>query len=360
MPTILSLLGIAAPANLDGDSLEPFLSGVETAPRTVFGETEYPLRFAWAPLRSIRKEGFKFIEAPKPELYDLRADPGESHNHYEPWDGTVQKLRKALAELNAKSPAHEKTSPAAVSANTIDELHALGYLGSADAGSATDVPEPSLLPDPKDKIEQQNLLHTATMASEDGEREKARAALEKVLQLDESSALALAQLGRIEMASGNYAKAAGYLRRAHVARPNDATDALEYGRALELSGDLSGARDVLLASLKLNPDQFEARLALGRVYLGLNDSRAAEDQYEAAVLLEPGNSEAQINLAKTLIHGKKFAEAVDLLEAVAEPSSRNPEIFELLSQAYAGLGRRQEAERAQLRAKALKDSKRPE
>ena len=360
MPTILGLLGIAAPANLDGDSLQPFLAGAEAAPRTVFGETEYPLRFGWSPLRSIRKEGFMFIEAPKPELYDLRADPGESHNHYEPWDGTVQKLRQELAELRVKSPSLKETSPPAVSASTIDELHALGYLGAADAGSATNVPEPSLLPDPKDRIEQQNLLHTATMAAEDGEREKARAALEKVLQLDESCALALTQLGQIEMASGNYAKAAGYLRRAHVARPRDATDAFEYARALELSGDLSGARDVLLASLRLNPGQLEARLALGQVYLGLHDSNAAEDQFEAAVLLQPGNSEAQISLAKTLIHRKKFAEAVELLEAVAEPSSRNPEIFELLSQAYAGLGRRQEAQLAQLRAKALQDSKQPQ
>jgi arylsulfatase A-like enzyme/Flp pilus assembly protein TadD len=360
MPTILSLLGIAAPANLDGDSLEPFLAGVQAAARTVFGETEYPLRFEWAPLRSIRKEGFKFIEAPKPELYDLRADPGESHNHYEPWDGTVQKMRKSLAELSAKSPERGKTSLAAVSASTIDELHALGYLGSADAGSATDVPEPSLLPDPKDKIEEQNLLHIATMASEAGEPGKARAALEKVLQLDESSAIALRQLGRLEMASRNYAKSAGYLRRARDAQPNDATGALEYARALELSGDLSGARDVLLASLKLNPDQFEARLALGQVYLGLNDSNAAEEQFEAAVLLQPGNSEAQISLAKTLIRRKKFTETVELLEAVAEPSNRNPEIFELLAQAYAGLGRRQEAHRAQLRAKALRESKQPQ
>ena len=360
MPTILSLLGIAAPANLDGDSVELFLTGVEPAPRTVFGETEYPLRFGWAPLRSIRKEGFKFIEAPKPEFYDLRADPGESHSHYEPWDGTVQKLRKALAELSVKSPALGKTSPAAVSASTIEELHALGYLGSDDARSATDVSEPSLLPDPKDKIEQHNLLHTATMASEDGETEKARAALENVLQLDESSALALTQLGRLEMASGNYAKAAGHLRRARVARPNDATDALEYGRALELSGDLTGARDALLATLKLNPNQFEARLALGRVYLALNDSNAAEDQLESAVLLQPGNSEAQIKLADVLIHQKKFAEAVELLETVAEPSSRNPEIFRLLAEAYASLGRRQDAQRAQSRAKALQDAKRPQ
>src|SRR4029077_14898631 len=215
MPTILKLLGIAAPANLDGDSLEPFLNGIEATPRTVFGETNYPLRFGWAPLRSVRMEGFKFVEAPKPELYDRRADPGESLNHYEPWNGTVQSLRRALAELSAKSPPPGKPSPAAVSASTIDELQALGYLGSADARSATDVPQPSLLPDPKDKIEEQNLLHTAMMASEDGEPDKARVALEKVLQLDESSAIALRQLGRIEMASGSYAKAAGYLQRAH-------------------------------------------------------------------------------------------------------------------------------------------------
>jgi arylsulfatase A-like enzyme/Flp pilus assembly protein TadD len=360
MPTILKLLGIAAPANLDGDSLEPFLNGIEATPRTVFGETNYPLRFGWAPLRSVRMEGFKFVEAPKPELYDLRADPGESLNHYEPWNGTVQSLRRALAELSAKSPTTEKASPAAVSASTIDELQALGYLGSADARSATDVPQPSLLPDPKDKIEEQNLLHTAMMASEDGEPDKARVALEKVLQLDESSAIALRQLGRLEMASGNYAKAAGYLRRARDVHPNDATDALEYGKALELSGDLPGARDALLASLKLNPDQFEARLALGRVYLGLNDSNAAEDQFEAAVLLQPGSSDAQINLAKALIHQKKFAEAVELLEVVTEPSSRDPEIFELLAQAYSSLGRWQEAQRARLRAKALQNSKRPQ
>ena len=360
MPTILSLLGIAAPANLDGDSLEPFLNGIKETPRTVFGETDYPLQFGWAPLRSVRMDGFKFVEAPKPELYDLHADPRESLNHYEPWDGTVQRLRKALAELSAKSPVTGKTSPAAVSASTIDELHALGYLGSADARSTTDVPQPSLLPDPKDRIEEQNLLHTAMMAAEGGEPDKARAALEKVLQLDESSAIALRQLGRLEMASGNYAKSAGYLRRVRVAHPNDATDALEYGRSLELSGNLPGARDALLASLKLNPQQFEARLALGRVYLGLNDSKAAQDQFEAAVLLKAGSSEAQISLAKTLIRQKKLTEAVELLEAVAEPSNRNPEIFELLAQAYTRLGRRQDAERAQSRAKALQNSKRPQ
>lgn len=361
MPSILEVLGVPAPANLDGESLGPFLARTGAAPRTVIGETEYPLRFGWAPLRSVRKEGLKFIEAPKPELYDLRADPNELQNHYVPWDPKVQKLRKILAELSAKSPAPAKTSAATVSAATIDELHALGYLGSADAGSATDVPEPSLLLDPKDKIEEQNLLHTAMMASEDGKTDKARAALEKVLQLDERSVLALSQLGRLEMTSGNYAKAAGYLRRAHEARPEDAAAAFEYGRALELSGDMPGARDALQASLKLNPNQFAARLSLGRVYLSLGDAKAAEDQLEAAVLSQPGSAEAQTGLAKALLRQKKFADAVELLETIADSSKNDLETFQLLSEAYAGLGRRQDAERAASRAKALlQKSKRPQ
>jgi choline-sulfatase len=359
MPTILNLDGIPPPANLDGESLELFITDSEAAPRTAFGETEYPLRFGWAPLRSVRKEGFKFIEAPKPELYDLHSDPGELRNNYVPWDATVQKLRKMLAELGAKSPSHGKTSAAAVSAGTIDELHALGYLDSTDARSSTNVPEPSLLPDPKDKIEQQNLLHTAMMASEDGQLDKARTALEKVLQLDEKSAIALPQLGRIEIASGNYAKAAGYLRRAHEARPDDAAAAFDYGRALELSGDLPSARDALQASLKLDPQQLAARLLLGRVYLRLDDSKAAEDEFEAAVLMQPGSAEAQIELAKALNRQKKFSDAMELLEPLAESSS-DPEMFEVLAEAYAGLGRKQDAQRAELRAKELQKSKRPQ
>jgi choline-sulfatase len=358
MPTVLSLLGIPAPPGSDGGSLGPFLTGIEATPRTVVGETDYPLRFGWAPLRSVREEGFEFIEAPKPELYDLHADPGELRNQYEPWDGTVQKLRRVLAELSAKSPAAGKTSPGAVSVSTIDELHALGYLGSADARSATDVPETSLLPDPKDKIEEQNLLHTAMMASENGELNKARVALEKVLQLDQSSAIALSQLGQLEMVSGNYVKAACYFRRRQGAHPNDAAYASDYARALEMSGDLPGARDVLQASLKLNPDQFAARLSLGRIYFSLNNSKAAEVQFEAAVLLQPGSAEAQIDLAKALIRQKKFADVVELLEPVADSSSSDAEMFEVLAEAYTGLGRRQDAQRAQLRTRALQESKR--
>jgi choline-sulfatase len=297
LPTVIDLLGVPAPARLDGESLRPYFGGEQPASRTAFGETDYPLRFGWAPLRSVRAEGFKFIEAPRPELYDLHADPKELKNNYQPWDTSVQKFRVMLADLRAKMPP-PAPSAGSVGQGTVDELKALGYLGRADVGSSTNVPEPSLLPDPKDKIEEQNLLHTAMIASEDNRSGEARAALEKMLQLDPKSPTALRQLGELELQAGDYAKAAEHLKRAREIRPEDATAAFEEGQALQKTGDLAGARDALEASLKLTAGQFPARLLLGQVYLDLNDPKAAEDQFEAALLIEPKSVEAQAGLAK--------------------------------------------------------------
>ncbi len=354
VPTILNLLGLPMPEKLDGTSLTPFFTGGEGTSRTVFGQTDYPLRFGWAPLRSVRKEGFKFIEAPKPELYDLRSDSRELQNKYEPWNAEVQELRKALAELKAQSPASGNTSASSVSPDTIDELHALGYLGPADAGSATNVPEPSLLPDPKDKIEEQNLLHAAMMATENEQPAQARAALEKLLQMDEKSATALTQLGRLEMTSGNYKKAAEYLRHAHELHPDDAAAALDYARALEANHDANGARDILQVSLKTNPHQFAARLLLGEIYFSSGDADAALDQLEAAALLQPENVEAKTSLAKVLMSQKKFADVVELLEPLAQSPAKDADVFSLLAQAYVGLGRREDGQRAESHARALR------
>jgi len=89
LPTVLDLLRVTPPEQLDGQSLKPYFTGTEKKERTAIGETDYPLRFGWAPLRSVRAEGFKFIEAPRPELYDLSADPGELNNGYQPSDATA-------------------------------------------------------------------------------------------------------------------------------------------------------------------------------------------------------------------------------------------------------------------------------
>jgi arylsulfatase A-like enzyme/chaperonin cofactor prefoldin len=298
LPTVLDLTATAAPSHLDGESLTPYFAGSASTNRIAFGETDYPLRFGWAPLRSVRRDGFKFIEAPRPELYDLHADPGESNNTYAPWNAEVQKSRSLLADLRAKTPPKAPSS-ATVGQGTLSELRALGYLGPADAGSSTTVPEPSLLPDPKDKIEEQNLLHRAMLASDAGDTSEARRCLDKVLQLNPQSPTALRQLGELELQEQDYPKASEHLKAARENQPADATVAYELGQALVKTGNFEDARDALEASLKLAPGQLAARILLGNVYLQLKNPAAAADQFEAALLVDPKNAEAKAGLAQS-------------------------------------------------------------
>ena len=329
LPTVVDLLGVSTTATFSGESLKPLLQNGEGSDRVAFGETDYPLRFGWAPLRSVRIEGFKLIEAPRPELYDLHADPKELKNSYEPSNARVAQLRGILTQLKSNAAAPDGESPAG--ANTS-------------------------LPDPKDKIEEQNLLHRAMMASDDNRSSDARTALEQVLQLDPKSPTALRQLGELELGERNYAKAAEYLKRVREVRLDDATAAFYQGQALEKIGDLAGARDALESSLKLTPSQLSARLLLGQVYAGLKDYKAAEDQFEAALLVQADSVDAQLGLAGAQIAEGRFEDAVQALQQLSQ--SDRPEVFHLLSRAYAGMGKQQQAQEAEAHAKSL-ESKPP-
>ena len=277
LPTVLDMVGITQKPQLSGESLKPLFTG-EAPSRVGLGETDYPLRFGWAPLRSVRTERFKFIEAPRPEFYDLKADPAELHNSYTDGNADVARSRALLAELPAKSSA------------------SAGQVNSAAGGASAS--EASPLADPKDKIEEQNLLHAALIASENDQPAEARKALEKVLEMDEKSPVALRQLGELELEAGDYAQATSHLKTANQLRPGDAAVTYHLGQSLFKVGDLAGARDALESSLKTVPGQIPARILLGNVYLQLKDKDAAKDQFEAVLLSEPNNAEAKGGIAK--------------------------------------------------------------
>ena len=80
LPTLLELMGAKAPAEIQGNSLVPAFAGKPVASWSYL-ETLYPkINMGWAELRGIRTNGWKYIQAPKPELYDLVKDPRETTN----------------------------------------------------------------------------------------------------------------------------------------------------------------------------------------------------------------------------------------------------------------------------------------
>ncbi len=78
-PTLLDMMGLEAPqerADLAGASLAPELRGEPHRNEpVVYAESLVPLlHFGWSDLRAIRRGKWKYIQAPRPELYDLESE----------------------------------------------------------------------------------------------------------------------------------------------------------------------------------------------------------------------------------------------------------------------------------------------
>lgn len=335
MPWLVELLSVGGTSALQTDensALAGLLRGKIYLDQA-FAETDYPLRFGWAPLKSVRSASLhkKYIEAPRPEFYDLNKDPKEENNLYKPWNPEVAQLREVMAKFRGTLPKASEGEAAKVDPKTIEELKALGYLGT-DPG-ATTAPEPSTLPDPKDKIEVQNFIHSGMMADEGGDTASAKAAFAKAITLDPDSVVPLGQLGELELKAGEYKAAAKHLSRAYSLRPQDQLVAAALGNALEKTGDYAAAAHVLEEVLKNSAGQYDTRVALGRVKLAMNDLPAAQDQLEAAILIDAKQPAAHIALARVFLALHQAARAREELRVAEALAPGSAEVKQLREQA---------------------------
>lgn len=153
LPTILDLFSLASPGVLDGRSLAPALRGMPLPERPVYAESMYAKRFGWSPLRMLRDERMKYIDAPRPELYDLQADPYEQRDLSAQRPALVDAMRRRLAEVGAGAVT-ESAAAASVGPDTLRRLAALGYVSGRPASTVTATIDAGL--DPKDYIQEFN------------------------------------------------------------------------------------------------------------------------------------------------------------------------------------------------------------
>jgi tetratricopeptide (TPR) repeat protein len=148
-PTLLELAGLEPRGDLDGRSLLPYVRGEETASRGAYGESFGPFfNFNWAKLRSLRDDRYKFIDAPRPELFDLESDPKEERNLWaEDPPAVARELVRELERIAALDEEKAEETEA-LDEETARRLESLGYVASSAS-----IPESSDLPDPKDRVE---------------------------------------------------------------------------------------------------------------------------------------------------------------------------------------------------------------
>ena len=240
-PTILQALGIPVPQQMQGRSLIAVASGQASgAPPPAFSETYYPYyHFGWSPLIAIRTGAYKYIRAPKPELYDLAADRAETNNLASADRSRTDKLQAELVSGYAGS-ATDAPRQESLDAPTLARLKSLGYIGSHAPRGAAAQP----LADPKDKIQVYTMLSRALEEAERGNLRESNAQLREVLRQDDrivdahlSLGVNLAQLGDGRGAIASFQRALNLDSRNVIATYNLG---LAYARAGKLEAAIAG------------------------------------------------------------------------------------------------------------------------
>jgi arylsulfatase A-like enzyme/Tfp pilus assembly protein PilF len=300
-PTAAALLGRAWPTAAAGRSLAADLRARrEPAPADVYSETEYPRLFAWSALAALRRGDRKYIAAPRPELYELEADPDEGRDLAAGEPRAAAELARALRALRAPAAAVLAPPP---DSETRARLASLGYV----AGPA---PAPTASPaDPKDRVADFRRYEEAHWALAEGRVADAVGALEPLVAGDPANPVFRGALAEARRRTGEHARAAELYRQAAAAAPADPQVWYNLALTLQEGGRPEDAAAALAESVRLDPARPEAWNALGVCRALLGESAAAQAAFARAVELDPRNAVAANNLGNALRELGRLAEA---------------------------------------------------
>jgi tetratricopeptide (TPR) repeat protein len=233
----------------------------------VYSRSDLPQRgFGWSPLESWRAGKYLYIRAPKPELYDLTADPGATHNLAQSSKATLDTLAAQLDNFDRHFSSESGKSSAELSSSEMQKLASLGYIGlQKSSGSAATV----VGTDPKDKIATANKVIEATardQAKPDLAIARAIAALDPIVSADPSLYLAQYTLGVALARKAQYAEAAKHLHKAIELQPDSAWAHYEIGATLLKTGDFKTTIVHLEIATGRLPGFAPARLSLAEAY----------------------------------------------------------------------------------------------
>ena len=360
LPTLVAMLGLGPLENkaVSGVSLAAALRGEPYRHEPVaYAESLVPLlHFGWSDLRSIRRGKWKYIQAPRPELYDLEADPMEIRNVVDSQPELAKGMRGALGEELDRERAVNVRERSAIPQDLLDKLGALGYVGSA-------APVESASPgaDPKDKIDEFRvaneliregirLLHEKDY---DGSVERYRKLLELQIESFEihfNLARGLLALERYEEAERNFVEATrrlpsqleaweglaqsrsalsdgkgalAALKEAQRALPQEASLFQREGAILVRMGRGEEARNAYETAVGLAPKDALLRGRYGELLRDLGEIEASIQRLREATEIDPKNAVYWNSLGMTLGGNARFAEAETAFRKAVELETEN-------------------------------------
>ena len=323
-PTVARLLG-AEMKDVDGIDLSPAFSGAKLPARELYAESFAPLlEFGWAPLRAIRSEQWKFIAAPKPELFDIENDPGEQMNLAAAQEAIARRLDGRASRYSPPRLPDTRV----IDASGLDRLRALGYA----MGPRHELNGGGGQIDPKDRRDVAARIAQVTSGELSGAA--LEAALEDILRVDAGNSQAHLRLGYARLARNDCARAEQEFQRAIDGGLPSADAHLGLATCLGRRNDLAGAARVLEQARQREPANPVVIANLGILQASRGDNAGAIPLLQAALAADPNLHEARFNLALACARVGRRAEAVaaaqDLLNRLPADAPQRSEVQRLI------------------------------
>ena len=343
LPTLAALARLTPPQGLRGRDLSGALAGRGSPPpQGIYAEALYPrYHFGWSELLSLTDDRFRYIKAPREELYDLERDPQERTNVAAERVQAVTALRSALDALVA---GRDIDSPSAVSDEDRQRLAALGYVGTQS--SAATAASGAARADPKDKAPLLRAYRQAVERIGDGALDEGARLLKGIL--DEDAAMTdvwsqytavLGRLGRYQDAFQAYAKVI-------TLEPDEPSGPLGAASMLLTLQRYDEARAHAELAVKSAPS--EAHQALALIAVARRQDDEAIRQAELAAAADPGLPMPAFIRGAIAYNDQQFDRALTfLLEArkgYAARSAQARDLHFMIGDSLARLERYREAE----------------
>lgn len=340
MPTILSIAGVTGGEGTQGQDLVSALQGKVPPPQlpqyceSLLSE----VGFGMAPLFGIRMDGYKYIRAPKPELYELANDPKELENiHARTPDVAIRldgELSKLIQECEERALV-EKRNP--MDNETMEMLQALGYLSADSQRQAMQGM------DPKDGLPYHEKLEDARHFAQQGRYEDAEKLLRAVVTDLPRHVSARNTLAYVLMRQQKREEAAGEYQESLSIDPNQSRAEHMLGFIALQKGDFKEAEQHYRKALEITPRFVEAMLQLGFVLAEQGDLETAQQWYDKALQEDATSPRALANIADLYFLREDFTRAMTQYEKALDVAPQN---FHALVQAGVSATRLKDYEKA--------------
>jgi len=348
-PTIAKLLDWEEREDLEGKSLAPAWQTKEMTDRAVYGESEYArLGFGWASLRSVTTDQWKYIEAPRSELYDRAKDPDENVNVIAEHSDIAAQMQAKLGNMTKAMTLRAEPSPVR-DAEMGSRLRSLGYVGggSSPPGAAGSNPRR----DPKDMVDALRAHSKAVGLLLKRRFAEVLPIMESLVQESPESDEFFNTLGIAYLELGRAADAEKAFAASLRIAPDDPSRLCRMGQALHRQNKLNEAVTHLEAALAIAPEFAVAHCTLGDILGQQGNAAEAIKHYQAAVAASPNLSKALARLGVAYAQQQKFAEAEKHLRRYVELEPTSPHALANLGSVLFELRRADDA--AKMLQKAL-------